>query len=54
MVKGLASKIFRMPTGETETIIAWKPKGLPDEGIKSLNTPGNGLFPDWNRFIIKK
>lgn len=29
------SKIFRMPTGDTDTIIAWKPKGLSDESIKT-------------------
>ena len=24
-----------MPTGDTDTIIAWKPKGLSDESIKT-------------------
>ena len=35
-----------MLTGDTETIITWKKKGLFDESIKvSIITPGNGVAP---------
>ena len=38
-------KTFRMPTGVTETIIAWKSKQLSDESIKASITAGNSLAP---------
>ena len=34
-----------MTTGDTETIIAWKSKRLPEESIKLPTTPGNSLAP---------
>ena len=39
------SKAFRIPTGDIETIIAWKFKELSDESIKPPTTPGNSLTP---------
>ena len=32
-----------MTTGDTETIIAWKSKGLSDKSIMPPNTPGTSL-----------
>ena len=37
-----------MPTGLTETIVAWEPKGLPKEKIRSLTTANNSLSPKMN------
>ena len=34
-----------MPTGHTETIIAWKAKKLSYESIKPKTSPGNSLAP---------
>ena len=39
------SNTFRKPTGVTETIVAWKSKGLSDESIKLTNTQGINLVP---------
>ena len=36
-----------MPTGLTETIVAWEPKGLPKEKIRSP-TANNSLSPKIN------
>ena len=36
-------KTFRMPTGDTETIIAWKFKGFSKESIKPPTMSGNSL-----------
>ena len=36
---------FRMPTGYSETITAWKSKGLSDERIKPTTTRGKSLAP---------
>ena len=33
----------RIPSGDTETIIAWTSKGISDENIKLPTTPGNSL-----------
>ena len=40
-------KSFTKPAGDTETqpTIAWKSKGLSDEGIKHLTATGNILAP---------
>ena len=38
-----------MPTGDTETFIAWKSIGLPDGSIKSPSTPSNSLVPKLKR-----
>ena len=35
------SKTFKMPTGDTETMIPWKSKGLSEESIKYSTIPGN-------------
>ena len=48
------SNTFRIPTGVTETVVAWKSKGLSDESIKLTNTPGITLVPKLNGFIIQK
>ena len=34
-----------MPTGDTETIVAWKSKALLEETIKPPTTPGNSIAP---------
>ena len=34
-----------MTTGDTETIIAWKSKGLSGKSIKPRNTSSNSLTP---------
>ena len=34
-----------MPTGDTETIVAWKSKALLEETIKPPATPGNSIAP---------
>ena len=34
-----------MPTDDTETIIAWKPKRLSHESVKILITLSNSLSP---------
>ena len=36
---------FRMPTGYSETIIAWKSKGLSDERTKPTTTRRKSLAP---------
>ena len=36
---------FRIPTGETETIIAYKSKVLSDESINPPTTLGNRFAP---------
>ena len=33
----------RIPSGDTETIIAWTSKEISDENIKLPTTPGNSL-----------
>lgn len=48
------SNTFRIPTGVTETVVAWKFKGLSDESIELTNTPGITLVPKLNGFIIQK
>lgn len=50
----LIPNTFRIPTGVTETVVAWKSKGLSDESIKLTNTPGITLVPKLNGFIIQK
>ena len=50
----LIPNTFRIPTGVTETVVAWKSKGLSDESIKLTNTPGITLAPKLNGFIIQK
>ena len=37
--------IFAMPTGVTNTIIAWESKGLSNEKFESLITANNSLSP---------
>ena len=34
-----------MPTGDTETIIAWEYKGLFKKSIKPHTAPGNNISP---------
>ena len=34
-----------MPTGDTETIVAWKSKSLLEETINPPTTPGNSIAP---------
>ena len=36
---------FTMPTGDIETIIAWKSEGLSDEIIKPATAPGDSHAP---------
>ena len=50
----LISITFTIPTGVTETVAAWKSKGLSDESIKLTNTQGITLAPKLNGFIIQK
>ena len=38
-------KTLRMPNGDTETVIAWKPKGLSDKCNKPRTTSNNILAP---------
>ena len=34
-----------MLTGDTENVLAWICKGLSDESIKRVTTPGNSFSP---------
>ena len=39
------SNTFTMLTGDTNTIIAWKSKGLLDKSVESHITPSNSFAP---------
>ena len=36
---------FTKPVADTETIVAWKSKGLPDENVKPPTASGNSFAP---------
>ena len=54
----LLFRTFRMSTGDTETIIACKSKGLSNETIKIPTTLSNSLAPKvklilWSKIIVE-